>query len=309
MLFNSIQFLSFLPIVISIYYLLPQKYRWILLLAASYYFYMAWSISYILIIVISTLVTFFSAFLISNAQSKSRRKFWFVGSLIICLGILVFFKYFNFIAESLNRLDINTLIGVSIPYTNLLLPVGISFYTFQSLSYLIDVYRGNKKVESHLGIYALYVSFFPQLVAGPIERSTRLLPQFHAIPLINKERIVIGLKTIILGYFYKVVVADRLAIYVDSIYSNPELHQSYTLILATIFFSFQIYCDFAGYSYIAIGVAKLFGYDLMTNFRRPYLSISIRDFWSRWHISLSTWFRDYVYIPLGETRSLNYVCM
>jgi D-alanyl-lipoteichoic acid acyltransferase DltB (MBOAT superfamily) len=225
-----------------------------------------------------------------------------VMSLVINLGILFVFKYFNFVFDSLQTLLAYFSVNVNLPGLRVLLPVGISFYTFQSLSYTIDVYRGDVKPEKHFGIFALYVSFFPQLVAGPIERATHLLPQFFEEKQFCPERFHMGLQKILWGLFKKVVIADRLAMYVNSVYNNVESHEGLSFIIATYFFAFQIYCDFSGYSDMAIGSAKILGFDLMENFNRPYFASNIVDFWRRWHISLSTWLRDYLYIPLGGNR-------
>ncbi|MDY7394094.1 MBOAT family O-acyltransferase [Aureibaculum sp. 2210JD6-5] len=215
---------------------------------------------------------------------------------------MFFFKYFNFLGTSINDVLITLGSDSQIPYLKLLLPVGISFYTFQTLSYTIDVYRGEINTEKHFGIYALYISFFPQLVAGPIERSTRLLPQFRENHKLSFQNFIKGIKWIVLGFFMKLVIADRLSLYVDSVYNNVYQHSGLSFLIATILFAFQIFGDFAGYSSIAIGTARIMGYDLMTNFKRPYFATSIGDFWHRWHISLSTWFRDYFYIPIGGSR-------
>jgi D-alanyl-lipoteichoic acid acyltransferase DltB (MBOAT superfamily) len=220
----------------------------------------------------------------------------------IVLGILFFFKYFNFFGDTINSLFSYFNIFYKVSSYQYLLPVGISFYTFQTLSYTIDVYRGTLKPERHFGQYALYVSFFPQLVAGPIERATNLLPQFKIKHEIDYYRIRDGIALMLWGFFKKVVIADRLSEYVNLVYNNPAEHYGIPVILATIFFAFQIYCDFSGYSDIAIGTAKIMGFNLMTNFRRPYFALNIREFWQRWHISLSTWFKDYLYIPLGGNR-------
>lgn len=229
-------------------------------------------------------------------------KKYLLLSLAANLGILFTFKYANFFSDSL-RVALNQFnIFYDMPMFDLLLPVGISFYTFQSMSYTIDVYRGEQPPERHLGKFALYVAFFPQLVAGPIERSLRLLPQFDRVFKFDYERVVSGLRLMLWGFFKKLVIADRLAIYVNEAYNHPAEYQGLTLLLATYFFAIQIYCDFSGYSDIAIGAARVMGYDLMTNFRQPYFSKSIAEFWRRWHISLSTWFRDYLYIPLGGNR-------
>ncbi len=299
MLFNSISFLLFFPIVIAIYFCITSKYRWVLLLAASYFFYGSWKVEYLGLIILSTLIDYQAAIQIDRHERRPSKKYWLIISLVANLGMLMVFKYLGFFSET-----INAILSESMQFKvyQMLLPVGISFYTFQSMSYTIDVYNGTRKPEKHLGIFALYVSFFPQLVAGPIERSTHLIPQFFVHHKFEKERLILGLKQIIRGFFKKVVVADRLSIYVDTIYNNYEQHSGASLALATVFFAVQIYCDFSGYSDIAIGSAKMMGYDLMENFKRPYFSKSIREFWSRWHISLSTWFRDYLYIPLGGNR-------
>lgn len=302
MLFNSFTFLIFFPTVVLVYFTLPFKYRWVFLLFASYYFYINWVPIYALLMLLSTIVTWVCGRLVEKNNDNNSRKTFLVISLFINFGILFFYKYFNFINNSVfNILD---LIGISWPLPNLdvLLPVGISFYTFQAVGYTIDVYRNKIKAERNFGIYALFVSFFPQLVAGPIERTENLIPQFKAKKSFDYANLSEGAKQMIWGYFMKVVVADRLAIYVNAVYNNVDQHSGFTFILATIFFAFQIYCDFAGYSNIAIGAAKIMGFSLMTNFRQPYQSASISEFWKRWHISLSTWFRDYVYISLGGNR-------
>ncbi len=302
MLFNSIQFVYFLPIVLVLYFLAPGRFRWIVLLIASYYFYMSWNVNYVFLILFTTIVSYVSAIGIVRSENQDVRKALLIISVTASLGVLFFYKYFNFFSDSLNTVLSAVAMDFRMPYFKLLLPVGISFYTFQTLSYTIDVYYGKKTVENHFGIYALYVAFFPQLVAGPIERSTRLLPQFRERHRFSWDNFVKGGKWIISGFFMKLVVADRLSLYVDSVYGNVLQHSGLTFIVATLFFSFQIYCDFAGYSAIAIGTARLMGYDLMINFRRPYFATSIGDFWHRWHISLSTWFRDYFYIPMGGSR-------
>ncbi len=302
MLFNSIQFLIFFPVVTILYFSIPHKYRWILLLVASYYFYMCWKIEYIVLIWISTLIDYFASVAMGKTEDRKKRRKYLLLSLFSNLGLLFVFKYFNFFSSSLNHVFRIGHIDYQIPYLSVLLPVGISFYTFQTLSYTIDVYKGIRKPEKHLGMFALYVAFFPQLVAGPIERSTHLLPQFFKKHNIDFKRITDGLKLMLWGMFKKIVIADRLAVFVDKIYNNPHNYEGLPLIIATVFFAFQIYCDFSGYSDIAIGSAKVLGFDLMDNFRRPYFSRSVTEFWRRWHISLSTWFRDYVYIPLGGNK-------
>lgn len=302
MLFNSLDFVIFFPLVVCAYFLTPHRYRWVLLLAASYYFYACWKAEYLILIVASTLVDYVAGLRMGALPTREARRPYLVLSLCSNLGILFAFKYFNFFNESTRALFDQFDLFYGVPAFDILLPVGISFYTFQTLAYSIDVYRGKQEPERHLGIFALYVSFFPQLVAGPIERSQRLLPQFYQKHGFDRQRAVHGLQQAGWGFFKKLVIADRLAIYVNQVYNNPELHSGWEIILATYFFAFQIYCDFSGYSDIAIGTARVLGYDLMENFRRPYFSRSISEFWKRWHISLSTWFRDYLYIPLGGNR-------
>lgn len=302
MLFNSLQYLIFFPIVMFTYFAIPYKYRWMLLLAASYYFYMAWKPAYIILIIISTLIDYFAGIMMGRTEDKKKRKKYLMLSLVSNLGILFLFKYFNFFSSSIQSVAYYLNIPYAFPQFKLLLPMGISFYTFQTMSYSIDVYKGNMKPEKHLGIFALYVTFFPQLVAGPIERSENLLPQFREEHDFDYKLATDGLKLMAWGFFKKIVIADRVAVVVNQVYNNVDDYTGFPLVLATIFFAFQIYCDFSGYSDIAIGSANVMGYRLMTNFKRPYLSKSIPEFWKRWHISLSTWFKDYVYIPLGGNR-------
>lgn len=308
MLFNSLQFLLFLPIVTLLYFIIPRKFRYLWLLAASYFFYMCWNPRYALLMLASTAITFLSGILINYSNKKEadkaskEKKLWVALSFVSNLGILAFFKYSGFIFRSLQA--VFSLIGVSLnqPTIDILLPVGISFYTFQALSYTIDIYRGNTKVEKNFFRYALFVSFFPQLVAGPIERSSNLLSQLHETPSFNFERAKNGVLLMLWGYFQKVVIADRAAILVDEVFNNYTNYAGFQIAIAAILFAVQIYCDFGGYSNIAIGVAEIYGINLMANFKQPYFAISVKDFWRRWHISLSTWFRDYLYIPLGGNR-------
>ena len=302
MLFNSFDFLLFFPVVYLLFRLTPDRHRWVLLLAASYYFYMSWKAEYLVLILVSTAIDYLVALFMEKAESPMRRKALLITSIAANLGILFTFKYANFFGESFNFIADQYNLTWHFPALNVLLPVGISFYTFQSLSYSVDVYRGERAAERHLGRFALYVAFFPQLVAGPIERSTRLLPQFYRRFQFSESEFVLGLRLMLWGFFKKLVIADRLAIYVNEAFANPAEVHGVALLLATYFFAFQIYCDFSGYSDIAIGTAKILGYDLMDNFRQPYFSRSIGEFWRRWHISLSTWFRDYLYIPLGGNR-------
>lgn len=302
MIFNSIQFIIFFTLVVSIYYLMPHRFRWGLLLVASYIFYMAWKPSYIVLILLCTLVNYISALEIKKNERKSKKRLWLIFSLVISLGVLFIYKYLGFIDESLA--SVFTYLNFSYPIGkfDILLPIGISFYTFQSLSYTIDVYRGETEPERNFFYLSLYVTFFPQLVAGPIERADRLLPQFRKKVSFDIYMILDGIKIMIIGFFKKIVIADRVAVAVNAVYNVPGDYSGIYFILATVLFAFQIYCDFSGYSQIAIGASKVLGIDLMQNFDRPYLSKSIQEFWSRWHISLSTWFRDYVYIPLGGSR-------
>ena len=302
MLFNSLEFLIFFPTIVVLYFLTPARWRWVPLLVASYYFYMSWKAEYLFLILLTTAVAYVTGLRMEAQPDQRRRRKYLWASLVINLGILFVFKYFNFFFGSLNELLGLTQSQYEIPYLNVLLPVGISFYTFQTLSYSIDVYRGRIKAEPHFGIFALYVSFFPQLVAGPIERASHLLPQFRQTFSVDWNRIASGLGLMLWGLFKKIVVADRLAQLVNQVYNAPTDNNGITLMLATFFFAFQIYCDFSGYSDIAVGAARVMGFDLMENFNLPYLSKSIAEFWRRWHISLSTWFRDYVYFPLGGNR-------
>jgi len=301
MLFNSLQFVFFFIIVSLLYYTLRHRGRIWLLLLASCYFYMAFKPIYVLILLFTILVDYFAGIWIAKAEGK-KRKWILVLSLITNIGFLAIFKYFNFINQNLNI--VFGLFGMENPIPNypLELPIGLSFHTFQAMSYTIEVYRKNQKPEKDFIIYSLYVMFYPQLVAGPIERPQNLLWQFHTYFKYNFENIKAGLIRIAWGLFMKVVIADRLAMVVDYSYNDPVSHNGLTLLLATFFFTFQIYCDFAGYSSIAIGCARIMGFNLMENFDAPYFSKSISEFWRRWHISLSTWFKDYLYIPLGGNR-------
>lgn len=273
-----------------------------MLLLASYYFYMNWEPTYALLLLTSTLITYLAALGIEYFRTVRYRKLCLVSSLVLNLSILFLFKYYNFLAQNVEALLCRGGLGIDIPEFQLLLPVGISFYTFQALGYSIDVYRGTTKAEHNFATYALFVSFFPQLVAGPIERSNNLLPQFKHKHTFDYNEAMIGLRMMVWGYFLKLVLADRCGIYVDSIFNNIDKHNGGSFLLASLLFPFQIYGDFAGYSLIAIGAARIMGFRLMENFRRPYFACSIGEFWHRWHISLSTWFKDYVYIPLGGNR-------
>ena len=303
MLFNSFEFLIFFPAVCLIYFILRgNKWRIPFLLIASYYFYMNWKPAYAILILTSTIITYFSGILIEKHDEKRTQKTFLTISLVINFAILFVFKYFNFINESVFHLLDCCGLRWNVPNLDVLLPVGISFYTFQAVGYSIDVYRGSIKAERRFTTYALFVSFFPQLVAGPIERAKNLLPQFHEEHTFVYDDVIEGIKQMIWGFFMKLCVADILSQYVDAVYNNIAFHNGTSLIIATIFFTFQIYCDFGGYSNIAIGAARIMGFKLMENFHRPYLSLNINEFWKRWHISLSSWFKDYVYIPLGGNR-------
>ena len=302
MLFNSWQYLLFLPIVFCLYWIIPNRHKWILLLSASYYFYMCWNAAYVILIFGTTAVTYLAALLIEKSTNVVERRFFLASSLLICLGVLFVFKYFNFTFEMFNLVAEKLSIKFNKITLQLLLPVGISFYTFQTLSYVIDVFEGKVPAEHHFGYYATFISFFPQLVAGPIERTSNLLPQIKQEHSFDGQLSMDGAKLMLIGYFKKMVVADNLAVYVDRIYNSVRERHGFALAAATILFAIQIYCDFSGYSDIARGTGKLLGIRLMENFKAPYLSGSIHEFWSRWHISLSSWLKDYVYIPLGGNR-------
>lgn len=310
MLFNSFSFLVFFPIVCGIYYIMPTiKWRNYFLLAASYYFYMNWEPVYALLLIASTVITYSAS--IAETKFVNKKKTILVVGIILNLLILFFFKYFNFAAENITAVFKYLHIDIQIPNLSILLPVGISFYIFQALGYMIDVYRGDIKPEKNFFTYALFVSFFPQLVAGPIERSTNLLKQFYQKHKFNAENAISGVNLMLWGYFLKLVIADRCALYVDSIYNNLPNHNGSSVFLATILFCFQLYGDFAGYSYIAIGASNVMGFKLMDNFRRPYFfSTSVQEYWKRNHISLTSWFMDYIYYPLvGSSTRLLWWCL
>lgn len=302
MLFNSLEFAIFFPLVVALFFVLPRPGKIPLLLLASCAFYMAFIPAYILILFTTILVDYAAAFYIERSQGRSRTGY-LVASIISTCAILAVFKYCNFFLG--NVTGIAHWLGWNLPdyALNIILPIGLSFHTFQSLSYVIEVYRGTQPAERNFTVYATYVMFFPQLVAGPIERPQQLLWQFHQSPEFDPARVISGLKRMAWGFFKKVVIADRLAIYVNDVYGRPADYHGLQLTLATVFFAYQIYCDFSGYSDIAIGTARVLGFRLMENFDTPYHSASISEFWRRWHISLSSWFRDYVYIPLGGSRN------
>ena len=310
MLFNSLEFIVFFPIVLLVNFILPKKVRYLWLLAASYYFYMCWNAEYALLLLFSTVITFLSGTAMEFVKHRgyaeqkcTRLKKLCVGvSFTLNLAVLVFFKYYGFLAENLSAAFRVFDVQLQVPQFDVLLPVGISFFTFQALSYTMDVYRDEIPAEKNFFRYALFVSFFPQLVAGPIERSKNLLEQLANPQPLKFKNLQEGVLLMIWGYFLKIVVADRVAIFVDTVYGNPAQFGGFYLIAATIFFAVQIYCDFAGYSVVATGVARILGIQLMENFNAPYLSRSVPEFWRRWHISLSSWFRDYLYVPLGGNR-------
>jgi len=301
-LFNSLEFLIFFPIVTLVYFLIPQKYRYLWLLGASYYFYSCWNAQYALLMATSTVITYLSGIFIDKAKTERGRKLSVAVSFILNLAILFYFKYFYFTMDNINM--VRGLLGLSELEAkfDVILPVGISFYTFQALSYTMDVYRKEITPEKNILRYALFVSFFPQLVAGPIERSKNLLTQLRDEHKFNYLRARNGLLVMLWGFFLKLVIADRAAILVNTVYDRYTEFGGAVLLLATICFAIQIYCDFASYSLIAKGAAKVMGFELMDNFRQPYFSTSIAEFWRRWHISLSSWFKDYLYIPLGGNR-------
>ena len=302
MTFNSWEFLIFYPIVASLYFLLPKKMKWPMLLIASYYFYAFYQAELLFLIILTTVVSFFMSHLIERTESSLHKKLYLTLTLVVCLGVLFFYKYFNFIGASIG--GIITLFGKEAPsiVLDLVLPVGISFYTFQTLSYVIDVYRGDVKTEKNIFFYALFVSFFPQLVAGPIERPGNLMPQLREPHEPNRENFIRGSKQMMVGFFKKICVADLVSSYVNAVYNSAEDAVSIAVVIATLLFAVQIYCDFSGYTDIATGCARIMGIRLMKNFDHPYSSSSIKEFWSRWHISLSGWFKDYLYIPLGGSR-------
>ena len=302
MLFNSMTFAVFLLTVFILYHIVPVRFRWVFLLAASYAFYMNLHAAYGLLLLFSTVLTYFLALELEKTPAQTKRKLCLLGGVLPLVAVLLLFKLG---APVIGR--INALIGAGRlalqPLTlKILLPAGVSFYFFQSMGYLIDVYRGKIHAERHFGYHALFVSFFPQLLAGPIGRADALLPQLKKERRFDYESVTYGLKLMAWGYFKKLVIADVFAATVNKVYDNAHSYVGLVFIIVTVMFAIEIYCDFSGYSDIAIGCAKLFGIELATNFKSPYLSFSIKEFWSRWHISLSTWFRDYVYIPLGGSR-------
>jgi D-alanyl-lipoteichoic acid acyltransferase DltB (MBOAT superfamily) len=302
MLFNSVEFAIFFPVVTAIFFLLSQRWRVQWLLLASCFFYMAFIPAYIVILLVTILIDYFAGMFLERIEDQGKKKVLLWVSILSTCTVLFIFKYFDFFTGSF--VGVAGLFGWTVPrpVLHIILPIGLSFHTFQSLSYVVEVYRGKQKAERNFIIYATYVMFFPQLVAGPIERPQNLLHQFREWHAFHYSDVNSGLKRMAWGFFKKLVVADRLALYVNDVYSAPRNYNGLQLTLATLFFAYQIYCDFSGYSDIAIGGAQVLGFRLMENFKTPYYSLSISEFWRRWHISLSTWFRDYVYLPLGGNR-------
>lgn len=301
MTFISIEFLLFLAIIVYLNYLIPHRLRWVLLLAASYVFYASLSFQFILLLFTSTAFTYFTGILIEKQETKKqKKKAMFVG-ISVLLFFLGWFKYFNFVNESLRSLATFMDWGYAIPYQEIVLPLAISFYTFQAVSYLVDIYYGKQKAERHYGYFSVYFAFFPQLVAGPIERAKKLIPQLKVEQRLNYENLVYGMKRIAWGFFKKTLIADRLAPIVSSVYDSPNPTGS-EIVLATILFSIQLFADFSACSDIAIGSARMLGINLTENFRQPHFAVSISDFWSRWHITLSTWLRDYIFFPLCKRK-------
>lgn len=301
MLFNSWQFAAFFALVFAVYWMLPQRFKLVALLVASYWFYMSAGIKYVLILILTTAISYWAALAIERKEEKAKKAV-LVFSVVTCFVGLAVFKYSNFLLDNIS--SVLSLFTIQLhPITlKLVLPLGISFYTFNVVSYVIDVYNGKISAERDFGLYATYVSYFPKMLAGPIERAEKLIPQLKADKHFDGAQGIEGLKLFLWGLFKKIVVADTLVIYVDAVYDNIAQTTGFALVLAAFFFSIQIYCDFSGYSDMARGVSKLMGIELSDNFRSPYFSSSIKEFWSRWHISLSSWFRDYVYIPLGGNR-------
>lgn len=305
MLFNSINFAIFLPIVFILYWFVFKdnlKFQNVLLLVSSYFFYSCWDWRFLFLLVFSTVLDYYTGIKMCDAQNQNSKRFWLWLSISINVGFLGVFKYYNFFAESFAEAISNFGLHVDPVTLDVILPVGISFYTFHGLSYVIDIYKNRIKAEKNFIDYSVFVSFFPLLVAGPIERATHLLPQIQRKRTFEYPKAVDGLRQILWGLFKKVVIADNCAEYVSMAFTNPSEHTGSTLVLGAVFFALQIYCDFSGYSDIAIGTSRLFGFELLRNFAFPYFSRDIAEFWRRWHISLSTWFRDYLYVPLGGSK-------
>lgn len=299
MLFNSIQFLIFFPIVVFLYFILPHRFRWSMLLLASCYFYMSFVPVYILVLILLIVIDYISGICIERTENQKTKKIYLLVSIISTCLILFIFKYFNFFNSNFESLAKLIHWNYPIGFLKLILPIGLSFHTFQSLSYVIEIYKGKQKAEYNFGIYALYVMFFPQLVAGPIERPQNLLHQFYEKHFFDFEKISSGLRLMLWGFFKKLVIADRLAPFVNQVYNDPHAFTGISLWSALFYFAIQIYCDFSGYSDIAVGAARVLGFRLTKNFNLPYFSRSITEFWRRWHITLSSWLKDYVFTPLA----------
>ncbi len=306
MQFDSLQYMVFLPIIVTLFYTAPAQWRLAFLLCASVYFYASAPTIYVLPLFLATLVSYCAGILIERRQDESARKYYLVFAIILLIGNLAFFKYANFAVTSFTTAISYWGLSVHVPNPNHGFPTGISFYTFLTIGYLIDVYRRDHPAEKSTGTFALYILFFPKLLAGPIERSKNLLAQLHEQKNFDYTKITSGMKLIAWGLFKKTIIANRAAFYVDTVYSNPTHYAGWPLIFAFYLYTFQIYCDFSGYTDIAVGSSRMMGYDLLENFRRPYLASSIREFWRRWHISLTTWLRDYLYLPLGGNRVIKW---
>lgn len=301
MLFNSLRFLVFFPVVVFIYFLIPHRFRWFWLLVTSCLFYMAFVPMYILILFGTIVIDYFAGIVIEKNTGGKKRAALII-SLIANIGILCVFKYYNFFVENFEVLFATLNIPFKLPLLSILLPIGLSFHTFQAMSYTIEVYRGNQMAERHFGVYALYVMFFPQLVAGPIERPQNMIHQFHEKHFLIPQNVLDGIRQILWGFFKKVVIADRLSLYVDPVFNNYSDYHYINIIIASVFFAFQIYADFSGYSDIALGTARIMGFNLMINFDRPFASKNVTEYWRKWHISLSSWLKDYLYTPIALNR-------
>lgn len=301
MTFISIEFLLFFAVIVFTYYSIPHRWRWILLLAASYSFYASWNSYFVLLLLASTAFSYVTGIIIEKQETKEQKKRVMLAGICVLLFILGWFKYFNFVNDSVRAIAIYMNWNYGVPYQEIVMPIAISFYTFQAVSYLVDIYKGKLKAERHYGYFSIYFAFFPQLVAGPIERAKKLLPQFKVEQTLKYENLSYGMKRIAWGFFKKTLIADRLAPIVASVYNSPDATGS-EIVLATILFSIQLYADFSALSDIAIGCARILGIKLTENFKQPHFAVSIGDFWNRWHITLSTWLRDYIFIPLSKGK-------